>query len=235
MSTFLDNVTALIKEKGITKNRLLTDLNLSRNSFVAWKNRGTIPSAETVAAIAEYLEVPISTLLGIDEADEEKLTKFSEKLAAQMAYKNVSLSDLSEKLGVPVDVIFSWLKGDSDCPEYYDQLSEIFEVAPTYWMRPRMISLGIEPTMDEYLLIILYREYQRTGELKEDLYGYLRDYFPSAFSENVSTPIGIDAQLIRMIGKLSSIQQAEVKGYVRRMLEEPVAASPSEVHVKAAK
>lgn len=69
MSSFLDNVTALIKEKGITKNRMLTDLKLSRNSFVAWKNRGTIPSAETVSAIADYFDVPVDYLLGREKQE----------------------------------------------------------------------------------------------------------------------------------------------------------------------
>lgn len=228
MSVFLDNVTALIQEKGITKNKLLTDLKLSRNSFVAWKNRGTIPNAETVAAIAEYLDVPIGSLLGLEEGDEEKLTRFNEKLAAQMAFKGITLSEVAEGLQISVEQVFSWLQGDGDASQYYDRLSEIFEVAPTYWVRPGMVSPGIEPTFDEYLLIILYREYRRTGVLQEDLYGSLRDYFPTAFAEGSSPLVGVDPELLQMIRRLKKEEQIELRGYIRGVYGRSVAADPSE-------
>lgn len=61
---FIERTLELIKEKQISKNKLLTDLNLSKNSFVDWQNRGTIPSAETVAKIADYLDCSVDYLLG---------------------------------------------------------------------------------------------------------------------------------------------------------------------------
>lgn len=61
---FIERTLELIKEKQISKNKLLTDLNLSKNSFVDWQNRGTIPSAETVIKIADYFDVSVDYLLG---------------------------------------------------------------------------------------------------------------------------------------------------------------------------
>lgn len=63
MNNFLVNTTQLLKEKNITKNKLLTDLHLSKNSFVDWKQRGTVPSATVVISIAKYLDVSPSYLL----------------------------------------------------------------------------------------------------------------------------------------------------------------------------
>ena len=69
MGSFVDNVIKELERKGITKNKMLTDLGLSKNSFVDWKKRGTIPNAATVLRIAEYLSVPIATI--IDHSDLE--------------------------------------------------------------------------------------------------------------------------------------------------------------------
>jgi hypothetical protein len=41
-----------------------------------------------------------------------------------------------------------------------------------------MISPGIEPNTEEYLLILLYREYRDTGKLNTDAYNGLEHYFP---------------------------------------------------------
>ena len=50
-----------------------------------------------------------------------------------------------------------------------------------------------------------------------------------------SSPPGIDPRLLDLIFQINEIQQAEVKGYVHRMLEEPVAADPSNAPEKMAK
>ena len=54
-------------------------------------------------------------------------------------------------------------------------------------------------------------------------------------SNEVGMPAGIDPLLMRLISRLNRDQQIELRGYVKRMLDEPVAEGSSEVHVKAAK
>lgn len=66
MTKFLENVLLLINKKGITKNKMLTDLKLGKNSFVNWESRGTIPGGETLNKIADYFNVSTDTLLGND-------------------------------------------------------------------------------------------------------------------------------------------------------------------------
>ena len=54
-------------------------------------------------------------------------------------------------------------------------------------------------------------------------------------AEEPAVPAGIDPLLMRLISRLNRDQQIELRGYVKRMLDEPVAEGSSEVHVKAAK
>jgi len=61
---FLEIVLSIINKKNISRNKMLTDLNLSKNSFVAWSNRGTIPNGETLIKIADYLDCSVDYLLG---------------------------------------------------------------------------------------------------------------------------------------------------------------------------
>lgn len=63
---FVDKVLELINKKGVTKNKMLTDLNLGKNSFVNWSERGTIPNGETLSKIASYFNVSTDYLLGND-------------------------------------------------------------------------------------------------------------------------------------------------------------------------
>ena len=59
---FYDKLVLLIEERGITKNKLLTDLNLNRNSFGNWQKQGSKPRAETMERLAEYFNVTTESL-----------------------------------------------------------------------------------------------------------------------------------------------------------------------------
>lgn len=63
---FVDRVLDLLKQKGVSKNKMLTELNLNRNSFVNWIERNTVPSGETLTKIADYFSVSVDYLLGND-------------------------------------------------------------------------------------------------------------------------------------------------------------------------
>lgn len=67
---FIQKLKELIAQKGITKNKLLTDLGLGKNSFINWETRGTVPSGETLSRIADYFGVSVDYLLG--NAEKEK-------------------------------------------------------------------------------------------------------------------------------------------------------------------
>lgn len=61
---FLERVLAEIEKNGITKNKLLVDLKLGKNTFLNWAGRGTVPSGITANKIADYFNVSVDYLLG---------------------------------------------------------------------------------------------------------------------------------------------------------------------------
>jgi transcriptional regulator with XRE-family HTH domain len=64
---FVNKILFLIAKRGITKNKMLTDLHLSKNSINDWINRGTIPSGETLSKIAAYFNVSLDYLLETEQ------------------------------------------------------------------------------------------------------------------------------------------------------------------------
>ena len=70
---FVEIVLDLINKKGTTKNKMLTDLNLSKNSINDWKNRGTVPSGDTLQKIADYFNVTTDYLLKGEKSETIKV------------------------------------------------------------------------------------------------------------------------------------------------------------------
>ena len=77
---FVDIIEELLKKNKIQKSKMLTDLELSINSFSNWKNRGTTHNGDTLLKIADYFGVTVDYLLGkedekkpADEADLESV------------------------------------------------------------------------------------------------------------------------------------------------------------------
>ena len=71
---FVERTLNLIKKDNITKNKLLIDLNLSKNSFIDWEKRGSSPCADTVVKIADYFNVSTDYLLGRTDDIENNVT-----------------------------------------------------------------------------------------------------------------------------------------------------------------
>ena len=59
---FIERIEVLLSEKGVQKKTFLAELGLSKNSFVNWRDRGTIPSGATLQKIADYFHVPVESL-----------------------------------------------------------------------------------------------------------------------------------------------------------------------------
>ena len=69
--TFIDRIEKLLIDTGISKKTMLNDLSLGINTFSNWKNRGTIPSGETLQKIADYFGVTVDYLLGKEPTPSE--------------------------------------------------------------------------------------------------------------------------------------------------------------------
>jgi transcriptional regulator with XRE-family HTH domain len=60
---FIETLDKLISGYGITRNKLLLDINVNTNSFVNWEQRGNIPSGKVLIKISQYFKVSIDDLL----------------------------------------------------------------------------------------------------------------------------------------------------------------------------
>lgn len=66
---YLQIIDQKLKEKNITARKMLLDLHLSNNLLTKWR-KGNVPSLDKITAIAQYLDVPVSYLLGEVQAFE---------------------------------------------------------------------------------------------------------------------------------------------------------------------
>ena len=89
--TFIDRIEKLLIDTGTSKKTMLNDLSLSINTFSNWKNRGTIPSGETLEMIADYFDVSVDYLLGKTPSPERENIPEDEKRLREL------LSRMSEE------------------------------------------------------------------------------------------------------------------------------------------
>ena len=61
---FIERLEELLKEKGVTTNKMCIDLKIGKNSMVNWRERGNLPNSETLAALSDYFNVSTDYLLG---------------------------------------------------------------------------------------------------------------------------------------------------------------------------
>lgn len=183
------------KRLGLSQAQLASKLNISQKSISKYERGTRRPSYETLLAMSTIFGVSVDYLLGREDSfgqglnegdiekrgldgdgithmlghteDEEKVVSFSNKLALQMDYNGSRLADVADAIGVPIETVLEWLyEKREDHPRYYEKLSEYFNVEITYWTRPGAVSPGIEPTTDEYLLIMRYRRQNHPGEME---------------------------------------------------------------------
>ena len=211
MNPFVESVTTLLKQKKITKNKLLTDLGLNKNSFVDWNKRGTIPSASVVSAIAEYLGVDTNILLN----QEQHPSKFMKKLCFLLDVNCMTSSELCEKLGIDELEYERWKKGESTSyTNYYKSLSAIFDVQEKYFLFDNVIAPGIEPNEEEYFLLLFWRAYKENKPT--DFYGKFENFFPGLiYAQNFE-----EKRLIESFRTLNMNNQTIALGEILKLQKE---------------
>ena len=60
---FVERLNVIMKERGVTRTKLLTDLKMGKNQFKFWETGGK-PTAATISAIATYFNVSPEYLTG---------------------------------------------------------------------------------------------------------------------------------------------------------------------------
>jgi len=62
---FIENLTKVMKTKGITAYRLCIDLKIGMGTIASWKN-GRYPTIDKLVKICQYLEISADALLGLE-------------------------------------------------------------------------------------------------------------------------------------------------------------------------
>lgn len=83
-----DNIQHYRKEKGLSQEELAAQLHVVRQTVSKWERGISVPDATLLMQLAEQLEVPVSTLLGVEAQDlctdalAEELARLNAELAA---------------------------------------------------------------------------------------------------------------------------------------------------------
>ena len=88
---FSENLKALRKQKGFSKEELATRLHVARQKISKWEKNLSVPDADTLIRLAEILEVSVSELLGEKIENENATSDVAEQLSRineQLAIKN---------------------------------------------------------------------------------------------------------------------------------------------------
>lgn len=85
----IQRIEQLLKEKGISRNKMSEDIGIGNSTFYTWQKRGTVPKGEILQKIAQYLDTTTDYLLGNDEEPQQKTASPRESL--EEAVKRVGM------------------------------------------------------------------------------------------------------------------------------------------------
>lgn len=148
---FYEKLIYLIEERGITKNRLLTDLNINRNSIQNWQKQGSKPRIDTLTQIADYFNVSVESLSNDDmeleyepsvkKSQAKKLFSFFQRsfsLCGGYVLNDEKLNNFSHLLNANVLFLTNLSEGEYNPEKHqvdkqievdYSTLFDIFELA----------------------------------------------------------------------------------------------------------
>lgn len=209
---FYQNLTRLCREKRTTPTAAAKAVGLSSAAPVYWK-RGSIPKADTVQKLADFLGVTVNDLLSDNSATPSKLrTEEGEKIAV--------LSTVGA--GIPLEAICTF---DQDDPDSWEEISKLDAKSGKYYalkirgnsMDPliRYGEIVIVRKQDEYndgdIVVVLVNgdegvckllEYRDNGGIC--LRSLNPDYPPMVFSREQidNLPVRIMGRCVERRGKL---------------------------------
>ncbi len=221
------NLRKCRESKGLTQKEMSDILDISKSNISKYESGDVEPNIDTLIKYADYFRVSIdylldrgsydatavAELLGYEGKDESAIT-FQNKLANQIDFSGTKIGDLAVALGIEEKVVLDWLTGkDESYIHFYKSLSEFFGVSERYWTSPHAISPGIEPNMEEYLLILMKRDYAASRVIN-DAYGNLENYFPGILVTTDSE----EQELLKLFRKMNRDSKDIVKGKAKEVM-----------------
>lgn len=124
-------IEKLIEEKGTTVNKVLSECKLSKDFIVNLKRQNSLPSADKLAIIAQYLEVSTEYLLGIsDDPTSPGEREEYRQQTIEEAIKNSS--DLSEESKKDLEKYIKLLKLADKAKNMNEEMSAEMELKAKY-------------------------------------------------------------------------------------------------------
>ena len=111
---FIQRLLNLINEKGISRKKFSSDVQINKNQLKRWEDLGTIPNRTTLTVIAQYFNVSVEYLLG--ETD-ERFTKEKSPAGAGLKEKHWRLITAYERAEEPIKKAVDGLLGIEEKPK----------------------------------------------------------------------------------------------------------------------
>lgn len=111
MSMISENIKKYRKAKGMSQEEMAVKLHVVRQTVSKWEQALSVPDAEVLIRMASLLEVPVSTLLGV-EIESENMNRLTDELAqlnkqlAEMKCEQVVQKRVGEKRGIIIFLSF---------------------------------------------------------------------------------------------------------------------------------
>ncbi len=88
-----ENYEKILKERGLTNYKVSKDTGIAQSVLSTWKTKGTMPRADKLQVLAEYLGVSVDYLLGVQQnvQSEEYYQNDEASRAAQEAFDDPDL------------------------------------------------------------------------------------------------------------------------------------------------
>lgn len=93
---FSDNLRSIRKSKGISQEALAAELGVVRQTVSKWEKGLSVPDAQLLISLSEYLEVSVSTLLG-KTMQHDDVVPDQDEIAKQLERLNYQISDRATK------------------------------------------------------------------------------------------------------------------------------------------
>lgn len=106
-----ENIKKYRKAKGMSQEEMAVKLHVVRQTVSKWEQALSVPDAEVLMRMATLLEVPVSTLLGV-EIENENMNRLTDELAqlnkqlAEMQCEQAVQKRASEKRGIIIFLSF---------------------------------------------------------------------------------------------------------------------------------
>lgn len=160
--TFARRLKALRKESNMTQIEFAKKFNIANGTVGNWESGNRQPDYATLQKIADYFNVSVGYLLG-NYFDTNEISCARQTVKKLVEEREVSISDIENKLGVNYATFRSWYNGSGD---YFNEATNLAKVAELYGVSVAYLlgeetdikkSPSVEITEGEQKLLDLFR------------------------------------------------------------------------------